>query len=150
MKTILAAIDFSPVSRSVIDQAESMAKAFSAEMIVIHVAAPDPTFVGYDAGPQAVRDVIGKELREEHHSVQQIAEDLRARHIKAKALLVQGPAVETILKEAERLGADAIVVGSHRHGAVHRALLGSVSEGVIRASQRPVLVMPAAGFEPAT
>jgi nucleotide-binding universal stress UspA family protein len=145
MKCILAAIDFSPVSRNVIEQAESLAKAFSAELILIHVAAPDPAFVGYEAGPQAVRDVVGEELRRDHRSLQEIADGLRARQFKAKALFVQGPAVETILKEAERVGADAIVVGSHRHGTVHRALLGSVSEGVIRAAQRPVLVMPAVG-----
>jgi nucleotide-binding universal stress UspA family protein len=35
-----------------------------------------------------------------------------------------------------------IVLGSHGHGAVRRALLGSVSEGVLHGATRPVLILP--------
>ena len=143
MRKLLAAVDFSPVSKAVIEQAGSLAKAFSAELTVIHVAAPDPDFVGYAAGPQTVRDDRARELRTEHRELQAIAEGLRDRGISAIALLIQGPAVEKILAEGRRLQADAIIIGSHGHGALYRALLGSVSEGVVRTARCPVLVVPA-------
>jgi nucleotide-binding universal stress UspA family protein len=41
-----------------------------------------------------------------------------------------GPAREVILGEAEALGADLIVVGSHGRGFWKRLLLGSVSQAV--------------------
>ncbi len=143
MRRLLAAIDFSPISARVVDQAASLAAAFSAELTILHVAAPDPDFVGYAAGPQTVRDARARELRAEHRKLQEVAETLRDREIATRALLIQGPTAEQILAEAKRLEAGMIVVGSHGHGSLYRALLGSVSEDVVRAAVCPVLVVPA-------
>ena len=144
MRQILAAVDFSPVSKAVIEQAASLAEAFAAELTLVYVATPDPEFVGYAVGPQSVRDDHAREFRDQHRSLQAIAEGLRDRAITARALLIQGSTAEKILAEGARLRADAIVIGSHGHGALYRALLGSVSEAVVRAAQCPVLVVPAA------
>lgn len=143
MKKLLAAIDFSEVTDAVVDQAAALAKAFSAELTLIHVAAPDPDFVGYEAGPDTVRDTRANELRGEHRKLQEIADALRERAIPTKALLIQGPTIEKILDEATQMEAGTIVIGSHGHGALHRVLLGSVSEGVVRAASCPVHVVPA-------
>ena len=45
-------------------------------------------------------------------------------------LVVEGPAKNVILEEAEKIKADLIVVGSHGYGMVERFLLGSVSQSV--------------------
>jgi len=148
VRKLVAAIDFSPVSKAVVEQVASLAEAFSAEVTLIHVAAPDPSFVGFAAGPESVRDARAREIHTEHRELQAIAERLRDRGVSARALLIQGPTVEKILSEVQRLQADAIVIGSHGHGALYRALLGSVSEGVVRAARCPVLVVPAAPTEP--
>ena len=143
MKTLLAAIDFSDLSEEVIKQAMSIALASSAVLYLLHVAAPDPDFVGYSAGPQCVRDSRAHELCDELRELHRAADNLRQQGAAVKALLLQGPTVETILDEAEKLDVDAIVIGSHGRGAMYNFLLGSVSEGVIRASHRPVLLVPA-------
>jgi nucleotide-binding universal stress UspA family protein len=49
-----------------------------------------------------------------------------------------GPAV---VREAERWGADLIVVGRHDRGGLERLLLGSVAEAVARAAEVPVLLV---------
>jgi nucleotide-binding universal stress UspA family protein len=58
------------------------------------------------------------------------------------ALQLQGATVATVLAEADRLGAELIVLGSHGHGAVYELLVGSVAEGVVRRSKVPVLLVP--------
>src|SRR5262249_25479068 len=46
-----------------------------------------------------------------------------------------------IVKHAESIGADVIVVGTHGRGAVSRLLMGSVAEYVVRHAPCPVLVV---------
>ena len=45
-------------------------------------------------------------------------------------VVIEGSPKSVILEEAEKFGADLIVVGSHGHGMVERFLLGSVSNAV--------------------
>jgi nucleotide-binding universal stress UspA family protein len=142
MKRIVAAIDFSPVSQDVIARSAAIARAFSAELILLHVSAPDPDFVGYAAGPQSVRDLRAAELRDEHRTLRERARALKQDGIDAQAFLIPGPTIDTIIEKSQDLSADLIVVGSHGRGALYRALLGSVSEGVLRKAPCPVLVIP--------
>lgn len=142
MNQIIAAIDFSEVTSAVVENAMSIAAAFSTGLTILHVAAPDPAFVGFAAGPQTVRDARAHELREEHRQLLMMAESCGEQGIEAKAHLVEGPTVETIFHEAHVADAGMIVIGSHGHGAVYNVLVGSVSAGVLKAAQCPVLVIP--------
>jgi nucleotide-binding universal stress UspA family protein len=139
---ILVAVDLSPASEKVVEAARGVAELTGAKIYILHVAEPDPDFVGYDAGPEVVRTQVARELRREHRAVQALAENLRAEGLDATALLVRGPTVQTTLKEAENLKAGLIVVGTHGHGAVYDVLIGSYSAGIIRSSKLPVLVVP--------
>lgn len=147
MKSIVAAVDFSELTDPVLERAGHLARIFGSELRVIHAAPPDPDFVGYEPGPQSERDQVAALLRDEHRRLQQRAEELRQQGCDARALLLQGPTVETILEEAARARADLIVLGSHGRGAVYRAVLGSVSEGVVRKARCPVLVVPIGSLE---
>jgi nucleotide-binding universal stress UspA family protein len=142
MKTILAAVDFSPATDAVITHAVELARAFGAALYLIHVAAPDPDFVGYEPGPDSVRQNVAGELRDVHRQIQERSAELRAGGLDCTGLLVQGSTPDTLVKEAERLNADVIVLGSHGHGALHRALLGSVSEHILHHAKRPLLILP--------
>ncbi|MBW2288523.1 MAG: universal stress protein [Deltaproteobacteria bacterium] len=142
MQNIIVPIDFSPISEVVLDIAKILAQCFSARLWLIHVASPDPDFVGYDAGPQSVRDQLAEHLREEHQRLQATAAELREAGIETTALLIQGATADKILAEADHHAADLIVMGSHGHGAMHRALMGSVSERVLRKAACPVTIIP--------
>ncbi len=143
MDNILAAIDFSDLTPVVISKAAEIAKAFSCKLWLIHIAAPEPDFVGYDTGPQSKRDWRAKTLRQEHQDLQDKALELEQNGIDVTPLLIQGATVETILREADKLEADLIAIGSHGHGALYKTLVGSVSEGIIRKATCPVLLVPA-------
>ena len=139
---LLAAIDLSSSSQAIVQQVINLAAPLSASVWVLHVADPEPDFVGYDVGPQSERDAIAEKYHREHAELQAIAEGMRNAGLQATALLVQGPTARTILQEAAKLEVDMIIVGSHGHGAVYQALVGSVSEAVLRNCVVPVLVVP--------
>lgn len=139
---ILAAIDFSPVTEQVLVTLAQMAATLPAQVWLVHVAPPEPAFVGYEAGPHVVRDQVAAELHASHQKLQKLADRLRAGGVATTALQLQGKSVDTVIAEAERLQASLIVLGSHGHGAVYNMLVGSVAEGIVRASKVPVLLVP--------
>lgn len=139
---VLVAVDLSEASIRVVEAAERVAKQSGAEVYLLHVAEPNPDFVGFDTGPDVVRAQIAEEYRREHREVQKLAEGLRQAGITTTALLVQGPTVATTLEQAQKLDAALIVVGSHGHGAVYDVLVGSYSAGILRKARVPVLVVP--------
>ncbi len=139
---LLVALDFSESMEKIVKKAEEIAKALSAKVWLLHVAEPEPDFVGWGVGPQSVRDSLSKRFHSEHSQIQEIADRLRKAGLDATALLVQGATVETILRKTSELEADMIILGSHGRGAMHQLLVGSVSEGVIHKSECPVLVIP--------
>lgn len=55
---------------------------------------------------------------------------------------LEGDPVERIVQLARDGGFGLVVMGTHRHGRIVAALLGSVSAGVTARAGRPVLVVP--------
>jgi nucleotide-binding universal stress UspA family protein len=147
---ILVGVDLSEATEKVVNKVEELAKVLSAKVWLLHVAEPDPGFVGFDmdpqvglnADPQSVRDALAKGFHREHFQIQKVADRLRKANLDATALLVQGATVEVILKEASKLDVDMIVVGSHGRGAMYQLLVGGVSEGVLHGAECQVLVVP--------
>ena len=133
---LLVAVDLSPESEKVLAVARRLALATGAQVFVVHCAEPDPDLVGYD------RDEVAERFHYDHAVVQGCAEQLRAAGVDATALMILGPTVETTLKEARRLKAELIIVGSHCRGAIYEMLIGSDSAGIVRQTEIPVLLVP--------
>ena len=148
---ILVAIDFSDISEKILQQAEKLARAMSAEIILIHVAEPNPDHIAYDFDPAAmyaidpseIRQQIAERFHHEHQQIQQMAEKLRAEGLSCKALMVQGPTVEMLLGAVKNMNIDFIMAGSHGKGWLSQILLGSSSEALVRKSPVPVYLVPA-------
>ena len=140
---LLVPLDLSSATDRVLAATRAVARDSKAEVWLLHVGEPDPAFVGYETGSEAVRDVIAQEYRGEHRKLQEHADKLRADGITATALTIRGPTAATILNEASRLGVELIVMATHGRGAVFDLLVGSVSHAVLRDSRVPVLLVPA-------
>ncbi len=139
---IVVGYDFSEHAAEVMKVAERCAASMAGSLWLIHVAEAEPDFVGYKAGPPTVREELAQQFRHEHQELQRHAGALREAGVNCTALLVRGPVAATLLKEAGRLKADVIIVGSHGHGAMLQLLLGSVSEQILKKATCPVLVIP--------
>jgi len=139
---VLVAVDLSTSTQKVITAVELIAKAMSAKVLLLHVAEPDPDFVGWEAGPNTVRDSQTEVFHKQHRHLQEIANNLRLKGVDTTALLIQGATADVILEKASKIKANMIVVGSHGRGMAYQVIVGSVSEVVVRKSECPVLVVP--------
>ena len=142
MKTILAAIDIKKEEEHVVRKAIEIAKAFGAQLWIIHASAPDPDFVSYQAGPQSVRDERAKTLLKEKHILETLAGLAKKEGVEAKALLIQGPTIDLILEETQKLNADMLIIGHYRTGFFQKLLKGSVARGILENVPVPLLVVP--------
>jgi nucleotide-binding universal stress UspA family protein len=141
---ILAAIDLSETTETVLRAAMDLARHTQAQLTLLHVAAPEPDFVGYEAGPDGIRETVAHELRAEHRHLEQLRVVAEASGIGARVLMVQGATAEKLLSHSERLGIDYLVVGSKRQSLLGELVVGSVARDVLRGSRVPVLVVPLA------
>ncbi|GAP42000.1 MAG: universal stress protein [Lentimicrobium sp.] len=142
MKKILVPVDFSDLSTDVIDKAGEIAKAFGSEVYILHVSLPGPVFTDDPSQIMAVNNPGLEELVREDHDLKAMVHYLHERGVDARSALVHGPVVNTILDEAEKFEADLIVIGTQSHGFLYRTFIGSVSDGVMRNSPCPVMIVP--------
>ena len=149
---ILAAVDGSGPSTRAFREALRLATDQHAGLRIAHVIdlgvalAPwaEPAFLDYATLDAALRETGT-------HIIDAAAAEARAAGIEAESVVLETdidePAAE-ILAEADRWGADLIVMGTHgRHGLAH-LILGSVAEGVVQRSKVPVLLLRASDAAP--
>ncbi len=91
--------------------------------------------------PAEVRDDDRRWLEQQLEAL--VPAEAFARRIVTRVSLLRGPPAPAILQASERLGVDAVVLGSHGRSGIARALVGSVAVEVVRGATRPgVLVKP--------
>jgi nucleotide-binding universal stress UspA family protein len=142
MENILVAIDFNGDNEKLVDKAAELAQSFKSKIWLVHVAAPEPDFIGYGPGPQTVRDDRAEDLREEHRNLQKMALRLRNIGIEADALLIQGFTVDSILEKCQQVKADLLVIGSHEHGAFYNLFSENTALELFKRNVIPLLVVP--------
>ncbi|MCR4289142.1 MAG: universal stress protein [Candidatus Scalindua sp.] len=139
---ILVAIDLSSASQKILDKAKALALALPAKVCLLHVIEGDPDFLDDEPDSQDTSDQGQQEFPLEYKDLQKEVDGLRQSGIVTKGLLTQGSVVDVILQKSKQLEIDIIIVGTHGHGGVHHMIFGSVSEGVLRNTSCPVLVIP--------
>jgi nucleotide-binding universal stress UspA family protein len=142
LKNILVAIDFNDTVGELLSYAEGIACKFEAKLWIVHVADPDPDFVGNEPGPQYIRDMKADELRDEHRNLQKICEAFLDPKLEFEALLIQGSTVESVIDEAQKLACDMLIVGTHKHSFFHNLFSESVSMELLKKAEIPLLSIP--------
>jgi len=141
-KNILALLDFSEITDRIVKHAGEFTAFYDAKCWLIHVAAPNPEFVGYDVGPQYIRDHRAGVLFDEHRKLQSFKQQLVKEGVNCETLLIQGQINSTILAEIKKLEIDMIVVGSHGRSKLYDLFVGSVCEYILRHATVPIVVIP--------
>ena len=151
IKKILYATDLSKNSSYAFYHAINLARRFDARITILHAVEPIPVYV--EAYAVSVAERVEKEDREKtigyiRKRLQEFCNRVESQIGAPCLLLVSsilvriGYPVEEILKVAEEEKCDMIVLGSHGKGFLKQAFLGSVSNGVLHRSKKPVFVIP--------
>ena len=123
-QNVLVPVDLSPCSRAALRMAARIAELSGGELAVLHATDPAPGGAGATSAELAsfVRAVLELDSAPPIHVVAGLPRDV-------------------ILATAEKLGSDAIVLGTHGRTGRARMLIGSVAESVVRAAQCPVVTV---------
>ena len=155
-KTILYAIAMSPRTKQTFRHAMGVARAFNAKIFILHVLA--------DTEPSSVVNIVSTMMGEgrladlEIEHKDEIVEKLKgvleefvreelADHPEEMERLAgfevhHGSPVHEIIKAAQRLEADLIVMGNHVTFRLSPPFLGNVTEKILHKSGIPVLIVP--------
>jgi nucleotide-binding universal stress UspA family protein len=140
---ILLAIDGSPCSEAAINQVALWPWPPHSEIRVVTVDAPvDPGLLR--GGPANAFDEIINQQRAQSAKLLLVATAIVGRNpanLRVTTSLLEGWPKDAIVTEADRFGADVIVVGSHGYGPIRRFFLGSVSMFVAHHAPCSVLIV---------
>lgn len=143
MKNILVPVDFEGnATFLLLGKAYELAQKFEAKIWLIHIVTPNPEFIGFEVGPQYMRDNRASELRIEHKTLKRYTDELLEKGIKAEGLMMYGSTVEMIKIEAKKLKIDLIVMGHHKHGFLYNAVYGSTDLKLMEDLEIPLLIVP--------
>jgi nucleotide-binding universal stress UspA family protein len=148
VKNLLVAIDAceaANIASPIMEKTIELARGFASKVWIIHIVPDMRRPAPFNVDSSVMRRVIADELCKEHEVLQRLAQCLRNRDIDAKALLIEGATIKTILKESDRLDIDLILLGCHRHGLLYGVLTEFTEEGLLSKCPCPIMFVPMPG-----
>ncbi len=144
---VLLATDGSKDANLALSTAVDIANSTNSELHLITVApgSPDPAYGAHEAGfswesyeeaLEAVMRDAQQILDEQVRKVEEVGGTVAEAHLETT-----GRKDQAIVHTADEIGAGLIVLGSRGRGGFRRALMGSVSDSVVRHAHCPVLVV---------
>jgi len=141
--SILLATDGSDEAARAAAAATELSKETGSELHLVYVLPTPAQLIGHHLYSDEVREsLIGGAERDAETFLKVQAEKISSNGGKlAETHLRSGDPDKEILRAAEALGVGLIVIGSRGLGALSRALMGSVSDSVVKHAHCPVFVV---------
>lgn len=134
---ILAAVDGSPFSDAVVDQAISLGGICQSQIFVISVVDLYPEQM------EVAPTLVEKMSEEAAQHLERAKQKIDKANIKCETIVRMGGAPHGfIVQEAKDKKIDLILMGTHGRSGLKRVLLGSVAQNVIAHAPCPVMVVP--------
>ena len=145
-RRILWPTDFSELAKGALPHAVGLAADAGAELVILHVFTPPPPYSMPEIAGEVWADLQKKQRAAAEEGLRRLAEQVKSPRIQTRTVLAEGAPFDQILRTAERLQCDLIVIATHGHTGLAHALIGSVAENVVRRAPCPVLTVRSPGF----
>lgn len=141
---ILVAVDGGPSSQLAIAQAVGLAKHLAAEVKVLFVVDDSDAF--FEPAYVDPNQIVSGMIEVGQKALATAARRFENAGVRCLTELIEQPLSPgdisgTIVRCADQWPADLIIMGTHGRRGVRRVIMGSVSEGVISKSGKPVLLI---------
>ena len=138
---ILFALDFSENSEHAFDYAFSLARNFSARLVIIHVIQEPVDLSGFYV-PHISFDSLEKEIAEgAEKMMKKFCDTMIMDFTNYETAIVAGIPYQEILKKADDENISLIVMGTQGRKGIDHLLFGSTAERVVRNARCPVMTV---------
>lgn len=139
-KKILVPTDASEYSRRALKTALEVARAFQAEIVLLHVGYTSQAYLGYTI---SYGITVTQEQLDQNGAlaIEATLTGLEYGDIPIKKIVESGHPVTVILQQIEKENIDLVIMGSHGYGPITGSVLGSVSQRVSQRAGCPVLIV---------
>lgn len=143
-KRILVAVDGSRTSNLALDEAIRIVRESGGELRLVH--AFNPVVFNSEGEFYSFPDLLVAMRRNAEAVLNAAIAHAKQAGVHSEGKLVELEAIgqripDAIVEEARTWAADVIVIGTHGRHGLHRLLMGSVAEGVVRTAITPVLLI---------
>jgi nucleotide-binding universal stress UspA family protein len=138
LKKVLAAVDFTEHSRSVLNRALQIAKTWGASLAVLHVV-EDLPYEGA-TGHSEIVDIIGRLEEDATRELDRWVSEMIHDQVPTETEVLLGLPYRELLKWAWRNSVDLCVVGNESRSRLKSLFLGRNAEAIVRKSMVPVWV----------
>lgn len=142
IRKILVPIDFSDSASNIIEWAAYLARESNSQLVLFHAYHLPVEFQQLE-GAYLPPDFWANVKSEAEASLCRYETELRESGHSVESVVREGYAATAIVDEANELGADLIVIGTHGLSGLKHMLLGSVAERVVQKAPCPVLTVKA-------
>jgi nucleotide-binding universal stress UspA family protein len=140
IRKILVPVDFAASSNKAFLHAREMVKWWEGELHVIHVLDTEFLSGAVHITIEPLDESVSKWKKRAEEKLKNIYH-VGGEELEGEIHIRQGKPHEEILKLADELGVDMIVMGSHGRKGLERAIFGSVAEKVARMCKVPILII---------
>jgi universal stress protein A len=141
MRKILVPVDFSSSSNKAFLYAREMADCWEGDLHLVHVLDTDFLSGAVHITIEPLDESVAKWKKRAEDKLKATYHDKEGSELTGEIHIREGKPHEEILKLADELEVDMIVIGSHGRQGLERTIFGSVAEKVTRMSKVPTLVI---------
>ena len=139
---ILVPVDGSETSHAAVEKAVEFAKAFGSKITVVQALVLDPYIAAEYISASQTNDLIERARTSIEESLAAAKAKFNEQGIEVETKLLEGQVIHReIIRAAEELHADLIIIGSHGRTGFKKLFLGSVAQSLLGDSQVPVLIV---------